>query len=224
MGLMNFFFEEGEQKPATPQATPAPTQQAPVQSVPNIGTINYQIPTALASGQVDEKFMKHFNELLSKSNFDGADYYEFSKALEATMAMQGAMTEQARFNMVLATMNVSGSNIDKGKIIETANKYLVIFESDFQENMNILDTKKSKEVGGREETIATINADNQAKNELIQKLALEIQDNQQKILALQQEIVVEGNKIESNRSNFTQSYNVYTTKIKNDVTQVTTLL
>ena len=149
----------------------------------------------------NSKFVQYFDRLFSEANIPGPHYYEFSKMIEAMVAIPD---EKARFCGVFAGLSVQGLN--KQKLLSTAADYLKLLEDDGANFHSSIDSAMQAKVLSKQKEI-------EEKMGRIQELSVEIADLQNKISLLKAEITENEEKIEAS----TTGYRTEGEKIKNRV-------
>lgn len=137
-----------------------------------------------------DKFKNYFDQLFKDANLPGPDYFEFASM---TKAMQAITDEKARYSAAFAGLSVQG--LDKTKLLETANAYLKILETDAANFNSTVDAALAEKVKAKQEDIT-------AKHKRIEELAREIDDLKNKVQLLQMEVKENEEKIASNTGSY----------------------
>lgn len=143
-------------------------------------------PTAVET----DKFKNYFDQLFKDANLPGPDYFEFASM---TKAMHAIADEKARYSAAFAGLSVQG--LDKTKLLETANAYLKILETDAANFNSTVDAALAEKVKAKQEAIT-------AKHKRIEELAREIDDLKNKVQLLQMEVKENEEKIASNTGSY----------------------
>jgi len=143
----------------------------------------------VSAGSV-EKFKQYFDKLFSDANLPGPDYFEFAKMTQAMMAIAD---EKARYSAAFAGLNVQG--LDKHKLLETANAYLKILETDAASFNATVDATLVQKVRAKQQEILD-------KQQRMEQLAREISDLQHQVQLLHTEVKENEEKIESNSGGY----------------------
>ena len=161
-----------------------------------------------SASRPDDRFLGHFDQLLSEANIPGPDYYEFSRMIGA---MQGIPDEGARYSAAFAGLQVQG--LDKQRLLTTAGEYLRILTTDADQFQRTVDTALQEKVHGKE-------TEAEEKASRIQALSQEILQLQQQISALQDEIRANKDKLTSGSSAYTAESQRRQQQIKNDIDKI----
>lgn len=171
----------------------------------NVKQPAYQsLPTAVENRKVEagnSKFLQYFDKLFSEANLPGADYYEFSKMIEA---MNAIPDEKARFCAAFAGLNVQG--LDKQKLLSTAADYLKVLDDDAANFHSSVDSALQEKVSSKQKEM-------EEKNRRIQELSGEITDLHNKLSLLKAEISENQEKIEAS----TSGYSIESQSIRNRI-------
>lgn len=200
------FFFKVEKTPDEPPKTPV--QTATLASV------------KIGIGQEDAAVRNQLAKALDEANFDGYDYYEFAKTIEAQATLIPA--EALRFQATFATASVMGLTFDK--LITTAQNYLEVLKKKEDEFLTALQQHTSTAIDLKETDAKKIDADMQAKADQIKQLTEDINALQQQKAAIQNEVSSNRMEIEKVKNNFYATLKVFTDKITNDITKIKTYL
>lgn len=197
------------------EQTPAPKQQ-PVE----IGTITPGNSEIGSTGKADTAIAESLAAALESSNLDGYDYFEFAKTLDVLSVT--IPSEQVKFQSAFATASVMG--ISKDKLIETANHYLNVLQTEAQKFGKFVEMQVEENVTSKEGSLTE-------KDNLIKEKAAQIQQLTEDINVLTQEkteienMVAENKiKIEKIQNNFVATIKVFVEKIKKDIEKISTYI
>ncbi len=214
-------FEDDDKSNNTSEARQAPSGNDKVSNVPpSLPQQQPQVYTGALSPQELEKFTKHFSDLFDKSNFNGPDYYEFSKMM--AMLEAPIPDENTRISAVFATLSIQG--LTKDRILETAKQYCTILENDKAQFEAAATGKANAELAGRRNKIQELEKKIADNSQLIQKLTKEITDDQTNIGEMKNEIVLQDSKINTNKAGFLMAYQAMHNKITGDIHKINTVL
>ena len=147
-------------------------------------------PEKVAPSNSIEKFKQYFDQLFNEANLPGPDYFEFAKM---TQAMAVIADEKSRYSVAFAGLSVQG--LDKTKLLQTAETYLKILETDATNFNSTVDAALAEKVQGKQQEIIQ-------KNQRIEQLTREMSDLQNQIQLLQLEVKENEEKIESNTGGY----------------------
>jgi len=213
-------FEDDDKSNNTSEARQAPTSNNKGNTPPPPIPQQAQVYTGALSQQDLEKFTKHFSDLFDKSNFNGPDYYEFSKMM--AMLETPIPDENTRISAVFATLSIQG--LTKDRILETAKQYCTILENDKAQFEAAATEKANAELAGRRNKIQELEKKISDNSQLIQKLTKEITDAQTNIGELKNEIVLQDSKINTNKAGFLMAYQAMHNRITSDIHKINTVL
>ncbi len=148
-----------------------------------------------------EKFNQYFDRLFSEANLPGPDYFEFAKM---TQAMATIADEKSRYSAAFAGLCVQG--LDKTKLLQTAEAYLKILETDAANFNSTVDAALAEKVQAKQQEVVR-------KQQRIEQLNRDMGDLQNQIQLLQLEVKENEEKIESN----TGGYKVASEKMKQQI-------
>jgi hypothetical protein len=228
--IKNLFWEDDKPsettKPAESLQKGTPAQEliiTPTESV--IGTVFPTQPQAVPVGVVSEELSKHFNEVLDASKVPGVGYSQFNAQLDALESLKSAgVSESVRYETALKTLKAQGVLISKKGILDTAQKYMDLLAADDKDATKLVEQRKKEEIGTRNADITNLQEENKKKQELIQKLNQEIQDNNTAIGTKQGEIITQTNIIEQRHQNYKTTWAVYNTRLLTDIQNINTFL
>jgi chromosome segregation ATPase len=163
-----------------------------------------------------EKFESHFDQLMTKANLPGPDYFEFCKMMEALESH--VPDERARISAVFASLSVQG--LTKDKLISTAKQYKDVFAADHDNFNNALNQKSTADIDEKKASCDALEKRMASDSEMIQKLTQEITDAQAQISKMKQEIADSEGKLENNKKGYEMAYNAMVQKINSDITDI----
>ncbi len=155
-----------------------------------------------------EKFNAYFDQLFSDANMPGPDYFEFTKMIQAMAALTD---EKARYTAAFAGLSVQG--LDKNKLLNTAEGYLKILETDAASFNSSVDAALHDKVQAKQQEIET-------KLQRIQQLEREISDLQNQVKLLEGEVRENEAKIESNTGGYRIASENMKQQIRSDIGKI----
>ena len=169
-------------------------------------------PTQPVSEASHEKFKLYFEKLFKDANLPGPDYFEFLKMIEA---MQSIPDEKTRYLSAFAGLSVQG--LDKIKLINSAQEYLKILQSDSEHFNATINTAVSEKVEMKKKQL-------EEKTNRIQELTKEINDLNNSIMALGNEIKENEEKINNNLGGYAVESGKLKSKIEQDIQKINSLI
>ena len=194
--ILSAFVDVGEGKE---------TQQPDVSGATRPHEPAEQQPVAAATVQ---RFADYFDKLFSDANIPGADYYEFSRMIDA---MQAIPDERSRYAAAFAGLRVQG--LDKGKLLTTASEYLRVLSAD-------ADRFRQTVEGAMQEKVQSRSNEAEEKSRRIQALSQEILELQQQIAAMQSEIAESKEKLEASSGGYTAECERRRQQIQADIEKI----
>lgn len=158
--------------------------------------------------EIKEKFKQYFEKLFTEANLPGPDYFEFSKMIDAMVAISD---EKARYSAVFAGLSVQGLN--KNKLLSTAADYLHILEKDSTNFSSTVDTALKEKVDTKRKEV-------EEKTQRIQQLSKELNNLQHDIVRLNDEIKENEEKLEGNLNGYSKALETMKTRIVLDIERI----
>jgi len=196
--------------PNRPTSKAAPTQN----STPKT---QHAKPTG---GKVTDKFMNILLGAMDKSNLDGFDYLEYKQSLQSLQNMD--MDEATRYQSAFAMAKTMGATPQK--LLETANHYLTVLETEHQKFGQALVNQKEKQIGDRHSRIEQLDQAAEQKRQQIEQLTKEIAAHEQESAQIKEQITNATVKVENTKNNFVVTYQLLTGQIQEDIRKMQTYL
>jgi len=217
IGLFVEFEDENgikQTKLAEPQAQMHQTQVRPAVQASSVSAIS------AANREELDKYIKHFNEIFDKRNTDGPDYYEFAKSMES---LEAAIPDEAtRVNAVYSMLHIQG--VDKHKLVETANYYKKVFETDSINFKQAIQQKTDTDIVTSENRIKDLKNSILEFSKQIEQLTMGIVKANSEIEQLSGSIAENSAKIGSNQRNYDCVYQAILSKIDADISKIETMI
>jgi hypothetical protein len=172
--------------------------------------------TITVSQESVNKFIQHFEEILSQANLPGPDYYEFSKTLD-TLAPH-IPDQKTRITVAFQTLGVQGLTLDK--LVSSAQAYIEVLKKDKLGFENALKNKQQSEVVARQDKIAKLTTLMESNKEQIKVLEKQIADSAVQIQQLNKDIAEADANIQKNEGAYVTACDAYIQKISTDVETV----
>lgn len=173
------------------------------------------VTTSMNTEELD-KYIKHFNEIFDKRNTDGPDYYEFAKSMESLEA--AIPVESTRINAVYSMLHIQG--VDKQKLVETANYYKKVFETDSANFKQAIQQKTDLEIVNNQNKIIDLKNKVGEYSKQIEQLTMQIVNANKEIDELGATINESSSKIANNQRNYDCVYQAILAKIDADIAKI----
>lgn len=173
--------------------------------------------TVLQSGG-DNKYRERIERVMESANQPGPDYFEFSNSVRALEQM-GQPTNVAMQSAFIA-LKSTDSKFNKEKILNSIDAYNKALDIDSAAFAGDLHNANLNEVGGRENEIKKLEADNLKKQEQIQKLNQEIAENNSLMQSKRMEVMQIKEKLSNGETNYNFALQVVRTKIVQDIQNI----
>lgn len=165
------------------------------------------------SGEVSEKFMNILLGAINKNNQEGFDYIEFKQSLKSLGSVD--MDEKTRIQSAYAMAKTMGAT--KERLIETANYYLGILETESGKFNKAVSNQISKQIDGKKGQQKDIYLSIENKQKQIEQLKKEIAqlevDNENVSKAISSSEV----KVLKTKNDFLTTYKLLQQKIHKDI-------
>lgn len=171
-------------------------------------------------GQEDNEIKQQLAEALEKANMEGYDYFEFARSVDAQATLIPA--EALRFQSTFAVATSMGLSADK--LVSSAQYYLDVLKKKENEFNKALDGHAQSAVTAKEEQIASIDQNMQAKAEEIKKITEEINALQQQKTTMMNEISSAKLEIDRVKNNFYATLKIFTSRISSDIEKMKSYL
>jgi len=162
------------------------------------------------------KFLEHFQKVFNDANLPGPDYFEFS-TMKNTPAMS-VIPESARFAACFSALSVQG--LTKEKLIETAQQYVKVLDSDAADFGSQLETKYKETVGKMNEEAAHLEDLIQTSAKQIEELNKTIADASARKQKLSVDIANQDQSLKTKKSFYDFSLGQMKQTISDDVNKV----
>jgi peptidoglycan hydrolase CwlO-like protein len=170
--------------------------------------VTSQNPAPTISSDSIEKFRSYFEKLIADSNLPGPDYFEFFKMVDA---MKSITDEKARFATAFAGLSVQG--LDKTQLINSAEKYIGILNSDAQNFNSTVDNTIKDKIEAKKKEI-------ESSQQRITEMQNEIRDLENKIRLLTGQIKEDDEKLNNSTAGYNSEYGNMVNKIKQDIEKI----
>ena len=216
--LLNLFIKEepasGKPMPVIPQnqAKPVVGQSSPA---PEASAFATPALTAAPEGSVDTKFVDHFASLLSKTNPQGPDYFEFRETLKNLSNLN--LSEDQQYQAAWASFKAMGGSADVPVLISSANQYLTALTNDQQAFSKTVEAALNEKVGGLSNEQKQLQLENEQLGKQILELQRKIDTNNERLAKIGGEITDQRQRITHNKSNYDATLAVFVGQIKRDL-------
>jgi hypothetical protein len=202
-------FDEDSHPQNDSGTTPTPTP-----------TFKSQASSHVFNASEIDKFEKHFEKMFEQANLPGPDYYEFWRMMDTLEAH--IPDEKARISATFASLSIQG--LTKDKLIETANQYKNLVQTDKANFEKVANEKGEKEIGQKKVQVKAMEEKIAQHAEMIKKLTKEITESQHTIVKLKSDITEEENKLGNNKNGYMTASEAMISKIVTDIQKIQTTL
>lgn len=218
--LLGFFIKEDPAAP-TPLSAPAPVVPRPA-ATPGMAPTATGTLASTVSGTVDTKFVDHFAGVLSKTNLQGPDYFEFREIVRSLANL--GLPEEKQFQAAWASFKAMASLGDPAVLGTAANQYLAALGTDRDAFLKSVETALNERVDGLQTEQKQLLADNEAINKQLADLQQRAVKNNDRLAQIGGEVTEQTTRISQNRANFETTYATFTDQIKADVAKIASYL
>ncbi len=217
--LLGFFIKEPEAK----QPVPVPASAKPKPPLPETArpqAVNAPIVAPSVSlGEIDQKFVDHFAELLEKANLPGPDYFEFKQALRG---MEGlGLDEEKQFQASWASFKAMASGITDTSVLTTsANHYGNVLNKDRESFLKDVEKATDDRIGSLKEEAKKLLDNNKTYAQQIEDLQKKIDASSERLEKINDEIEEQTDKINASRDSFDLTYQSMVDQINADVEKI----
>ena len=132
------------------------------------------------------------------------------------------MDEATRYQSAFAMAKTMGAT--PKKLLETANHYINILETEEQKFGQALISQKEKQIGNRHQRLEQLGKAVEQKKKQIEQLNKEIETHEQESVQIKEQITDSTVKVENTKNNFIVTYQLLTGQIKEDIRKMQSYL
>lgn len=178
-----------------------------------------EFPTANGNGNggvAQPEYLDYFKKVFVERNFPGPDYQEFMNAVN--MLKDQPVTEQMKFFSAYSGLSVQG--VTKKTLVDTAKKYIVLFDEKRQGFEKALLDETATNVDSKRQQAETIKKENEKLNKQMADINQKINENAESIKKLGAEADTAQGALTHKRDNFEASYNVMVGEINENIAKI----
>ncbi|MEZ4908675.1 MAG: hypothetical protein R2771_13780 [Saprospiraceae bacterium] len=168
------------------------------------------------------KFVNVLFSSLEKSNLEGFDYLEFMQSISNLKNQNITNEEEKLFQTAFAMATTLG--VEKNKLIETAQHYLSVLESEKTHFNNSLNNTAKNKIDEKNKELKSV------KNKIIEiqqqitALNTELEKNKESLNSISQELNQAESKVALVKNGFETAYQSLVNKIQSDISKITKYL
>jgi len=213
-----------ESKPQSTTTTPSTFPNMKTSTRPIFPSTSTPTP-AVDDGEIDESYINHLYDFMTKNNLPGPDYYEFANSLDEMQTELDGASEEKIFQMTYKVAYKQTLSVEQ--LLESGKKYIQLFKQHKREFDDYLNSEAQKSIGSTTNDNNQLLSSNQDSNKKIEELKnqllflqKQIADNNKKIEENNNFITSETQKLESKKFKFEKAFNVIMTKIEDDINKI----
>lgn len=206
--------------------TSNPTQFQARFNQPNPVLTQPVAPVMVADNETpDQAYLDHLYKYMEEQNIPGPDYFEYANTLHEMGQMANGLPEANLYQ--LAYVGLKAQGVTSQQLIQTANKYIALFEKHKVEFENYLSQEGSADVNTKTQEIQTLQQGNIDAEKKINELTQQIQSLQQQMVLNTQKIAEnttyiqnESQKLVSKKTKFEKAYRIVVDKVSGDIQKI----
>jgi hypothetical protein len=173
----------------------------------------------------DQIYLDHLYKFMEDQNIPGPDYFEYANTLHEMSKMAGSVPEANLYQ--LAYLGLKTQGITPEVLIQTALKYISLFEKHRQEFENYLSQDGSSQVRIKTQENDNLQKNNNDSEIKMNELAQQIKNLQQQMVINAQKIAENNNFIETEnqkivikKSKFEKAFKIVVDKMNGDIQKI----
>lgn len=175
--------------------------------------------------EVDPQYLDHLYKFMEQQNIQGPDYFEYANAIHDMLSMTGDIPEDKVFKLAYA--GFKAQNVAPDYLVETAQKYITLFNQHRTEFETFLNQQAQQSVISKQNEnnqLIAVNGENQKKIgdllKQIEDLKTQTAANSKKIDSNTTFIDSESKKLAIKKSKFEVAFNLVVKKISEDIEKI----
>ncbi len=173
----------------------------------------------------DQAYLDHLYKFMEDQNIPGPDYFEYANTLHEMGQMAGSIPEPSLYQ--LAYVGLKAQGVTPTVLVQTASKYIDLFEKHKQEFESYLSQEGSAQVNAKTQEIQSLQQANAAAEAKINEITQQIQTLQQQMVLNAQKIAEnntfiqgESQKITIKKTKFEKAYQIVVDKVNGDIQKI----
>lgn len=228
--LKGLLIKEEDEKSTQKQETPVNTgSQFQARFNPNQPIANPVNPVATAPVMTDDTpdqaYLDHLYKFMEDQNIPGPDYFEYANTLHEMGQMAGGIPEANLYQ--LAYVGLKAQGVTPTQLVQTAGKYISMFEKHKLEFENYLSQEGSAQVTAKTNEIQSLEQQNAGAESKINELTQQIQQLQQSMIQNAKRIAEnnefinsESQKLTVKKTKFERAYQIVVDKVNGDINKI----
>lgn len=182
-------------------------------------------PVITVDDSPDQAYLDHLYKYMEDQNIPGPDYFEYANTLHEMGQMASGIPEANLYQ--LAYVGLKAQGVTPTQLVQTAGKYIQLFEKHKAEFENYLSQEGSSEVTAKGQEIQTLEQNNSAAESKINELTQQIVSLQQQMVLNSQRIAEnnsfiqsEGQKLVTKKAKFGKAFQIVVDKVNGDIQKI----